>query len=52
VPFDHAPRREGDPAALFADPRKIQAELGWEPRFADLNRIVGSAVQWARAPVY
>jgi UDP-glucose-4-epimerase GalE len=52
VPYDHAPRREGDPAALFADPGKIQAELGWAPRFADLEPIVVSAVQWARAPRY
>jgi UDP-glucose-4-epimerase GalE len=52
VPYDHAPRREGDPAALFADPGKIQTELGWAPRFADLEPIVVSAVQWARAPRY
>lgn len=38
-------RRAGDPAALVADSRAIREELGWEPRYADLQAIVASA--WA-----
>jgi len=42
--FD-APRRPGDPARLVADSRRIRAELGWQPRLRDIERIVGDA--WA-----
>jgi UDP-glucose-4-epimerase GalE len=40
------PRRPGDPAALYASAAKIRAELGWEPHYVDLIRIVGDAWQW------
>ena len=40
------PRRPGDPAVLVASSAKIQQELGWQPRFADLDSIVGSAWAW------
>jgi UDP-glucose-4-epimerase GalE len=48
VPHAVKPRREGDPAALFAANDKIKRELGWQPRFTDLNAIVDSAWQWRR----
>jgi UDP-glucose-4-epimerase GalE len=48
VPHAVKPRREGDPAALFAANDKIKRELGWQPRFTDLDAIVDSAWQWRR----
>jgi UDP-glucose-4-epimerase GalE len=41
-----APRRPGDPAALYASSAKLQRELGWEPRYPDLETIVRHALQW------
>jgi UDP-glucose 4-epimerase len=38
-----APRREGDPARLVADSRLAQEKLGWKPRYADLETIIGHA---------
>jgi len=43
-----APRREGDPAVLCADPAKLKAELGWSPQHSELREIVGSAWEFAR----
>ena len=42
------PRRAGDPAALVSDPSRIRDTLPWQPRFADLETIVGHALQWER----
>ncbi|HUD23307.1 MAG TPA: UDP-glucose 4-epimerase GalE [Acidobacteriaceae bacterium] len=39
-------RREGDPAVLVAGSEKIKQELGWRPKFADLDTIVASAWEW------
>ena len=39
-------RRAGDPAVLVASSEKIKQELGWRPRFADLDTIVASAWEW------
>ncbi|HLV13131.1 MAG TPA: UDP-glucose 4-epimerase GalE [Trueperaceae bacterium] len=44
-----APRRAGDPPVLVADASKAAAELGWRPRFADLEAIVASAWAWHSA---
>jgi UDP-glucose 4-epimerase len=43
-----SPRRSGDPAAVWADPRRAEAELGWAAHH-DLEAIVGSAVRWHRS---
>ncbi len=40
------PRRPGDPAVLVASSEKIKTELGWSPKFADLDTIVASAWSW------
>ena len=42
------PRREGDPPALFANPAKIKAELGWHARITKPDEIVSSAWEWFR----
>jgi UDP-glucose-4-epimerase GalE len=46
VPWTLAPRREGDPAVLFAAAHKAQSELRWTPRFSDLDNIVRTAWRW------
>jgi len=48
-PVEEAPRREGDPASLIADSGKITAQLGWQPRFADLDYIIQTAWDWEQA---
>ncbi len=39
-------RREGDPKALVADPKKIQSELGFISKHSDLETIISSAWKW------
>jgi UDP-glucose-4-epimerase GalE len=46
VPVQEAPRREGDPAVLVANPDRARRELGWRPRLSDLKTIIGTACQW------
>lgn len=45
-PVHDGPRRPGDPPELYADPRKIKAELGWSAKITDLDEIVGTAWRW------
>ncbi len=40
------PRRPGDQIATVASSAKIRAELGWQPRFAAIDDIIGSAWRW------
>lgn len=49
VPFELAPRRDGDPVALFASSDRIKRELGWRPQFEDLDVIVETAWRWRLA---
>jgi UDP-glucose-4-epimerase GalE len=49
VPCENAPRRPGDPAALFASSERVKRELGWRPRFEDLDVIVETAWRWRAA---
>jgi len=46
IPVEARARRAGDPAVLVASSEKIQRELGWKPKFADLDKIVASAWEW------
>ena len=46
VPHTIAPRRAGDPPALYADATKAQKELGWKPVHTSTDSIVASAVKW------
>jgi UDP-glucose 4-epimerase len=46
IAVEECPRRPGDPAVLVASSEKIKDELGWKPKFADLDQIVASAWQW------
>jgi UDP-glucose 4-epimerase len=49
IPVKHAGRREGDPPALVADPRKLKSKLGWKPRYADIVKTVETAWKWHQA---
>ena len=42
------PRRAGDPDALISDNALIRQTLAWEPKYADLDVIVGHALAWER----
>ncbi len=46
IPVLEEPRRPGDPAVLIASSAKIGAELGWKPRFTEIDGIVASAWEW------
>jgi UDP-glucose 4-epimerase len=49
VPYILAPRRAGDPPALYADSAKAVRELGWEIKFNQIEAIVETAWKWHRA---
>jgi UDP-glucose 4-epimerase len=44
-----APRRAGDPPALFADSAQARRELGWVVKFPDIKSIVATAWKWHQA---
>lgn len=46
VAVEECDRRPGDPAVLVASSEKIKAELGWTPKFGELDQIVASAWEW------
>jgi UDP-glucose 4-epimerase len=46
IEVEECERRPGDPAVLVASSEKIKSELGWQPKFADLDTIVASAWTW------
>ena len=46
VAWQSAPRRPGDPAVLYASSDRAQRELGWRPRYPELEVIVRHAWQW------
>ena len=41
-------RRDGDPAAIVAGASRVREILGWQPRHANLDFIVKSALDWER----
>lgn len=41
-------RRAGDPPELVAVAERIQASLGWTPRYDDLDKIVQTSLAWER----
>jgi UDP-glucose 4-epimerase len=46
IPAEVGARRPGDPPELVASSDRIRLELGWEPRYPNLEEIVGSAWRW------
>lgn len=41
-------RRAGDPAQLIASSEKAQRILGWKPKYADVEAVIGTAWNWHR----
>ncbi|MDH7490360.1 MAG: UDP-glucose 4-epimerase GalE [Anaerolineae bacterium] len=48
IPAVVGPRRPGDPPELVAASDKIARELGWKPRYPDLETIIQTAWEWHR----
>jgi UDP-glucose 4-epimerase len=46
IPAEICPRRAGDPAVLIASSERAIAELGWKPRYTQLDEIVRTAWVW------
>ena len=46
IPSEVGPRRPGDPARLVASSQKIRDDLGWSPKYPDLEDIIASAWEW------
>ncbi len=46
IPVEVRPRRAGDPARLVASSELAKEELGWEPRYTELEDILESAWAW------
>jgi len=41
-------RRDGDPARLVADSSLLQKELGWKPKYPELDVIIQHAWEWEK----
>ena len=48
LPVEECPRRPGDTPELVARADRIRQQLGWEPRYNDLDFIVRTALEWER----
>jgi UDP-glucose 4-epimerase len=46
IPAEVHPRRSGDPAVLVASSEKAIRELGWKPKYTELDEIVRTAWAW------
>jgi UDP-glucose 4-epimerase len=49
IPAVEDERRPGDLPVLVADSDKIGRELGWEPQYDNLERIIETAWNWHQA---
>lgn len=47
-PVRYVGRRPGDPPALVADATKIRKDLGWIPKYDDLDYIIRTAWEWEK----
>jgi UDP-glucose-4-epimerase GalE len=46
IPLRDDPPRAGDPPVLVADAKRARAELGWNPKYPDIETIFAHAWQW------
>ena len=46
IAVEYSSRRPGDASELVALSDKIKSELGWQPKYSDLETIVKSAWNW------
>ena len=49
IPSRIGARRPGDPPELVADASRARRVLGWEPRYTDIESIVGTAWNWHKS---
>jgi len=49
IPAVEAPRRAGDPAALYADATLIRDTLRWRPKYLEIEPIIETAWRWHRS---
>lgn len=49
IPEVLCPRRAGDPSILIASSSKAKEQLGWKPRYDNIDDIVASAWKWHRS---
>jgi UDP-glucose 4-epimerase len=49
IPAIEVPRRPGDAPVLVASSERIMKELGWKPKYPQLEAIIRSAWEWHRA---
>jgi UDP-glucose 4-epimerase len=49
IPAIEEPRRAGDPPIMIGDTRRARSELGWAPRFPDVQQIIQTAWDWHQA---
>jgi UDP-glucose 4-epimerase len=48
IPTIETERRAGDPPTLIAKADRIRTDLGWKPKFTDLQSMVDSAWAWRK----
>ena len=46
VPHEFAPRRAGDPDALYANSEKAKRELAWKIKYTNVEDIIATAWKW------
>lgn len=46
IPASEHPRRPGDPPTLVASAESIRRDLGWSPRYLEIEAMVRSAWKW------
>jgi len=46
LPVTLAKERPGDPPILYTDPAKIQYEIGWRPKYADIYTMIKHGWDW------
>jgi UDP-glucose 4-epimerase len=49
IPAVMSERRAGDPAALIASSEKAKQELGWQPKYNQLETIIETAWNWHKS---
>lgn len=52
IPAELAPRRAGDPATLIASSNKARNELGWEPKYENVEQMIQTAWNWHKNQSY
>ncbi|WP_425398129.1 UDP-glucose 4-epimerase GalE [Aeoliella sp.] len=49
IAYEVTARRPGDPPALVADPSKLKKELGWKPRYEQIEDTIETAWKWHKS---